>query len=305
VNRRSGHRRALRTVALAAILGVTALVVPDSATPVNDIYLVKVDHAEGVDLTPDVVWIMAIGSDARPGQDPLHSRGDALQLVGINSKTGAASAIGIPRDSWVDIPGHGSEKINAALYFGGPRGMAGAIDNLVGIEPDYVLVTTFKGLIAMVRDIGGITVKNPVAFSDSHLAPHGFEKGRIRLNGYRAMAFSRARHDLIRGDFDRSANQQRTIRGIYDRIRQRADQHGFIEMGVRSVLRNMSSNVNPIELYRIAQAIVQVDPRKITTCVVQGGIGSVGGASVVFPNRAMATSLGNQARKDATIEHCS
>ena len=49
------------------------------------------------------------------------SRGDALQLIGMNVKTGAASAIGVPRDSWVDIPGYGSNKINAALYFGGPQ----------------------------------------------------------------------------------------------------------------------------------------------------------------------------------------
>ena len=297
-------RRLVRTVALAGVLAVTAVVVPDSATPDTDYYLVSVDRAQGVDLTPDVTWIMAIGSDARPGEDPLHSRGDALQLIGINSKTGAAAAIGIPRDSYVEIPGHGMEKINAALYFGGPQGMAGAIHNLIGIEPDYVMVTTFKGLIAMVQDIGGITVHNPVAFSDSHLAPHGFKKGRITLNGYRAMAFSRARHDLIRGDFDRSANQQRTVRGIYDRIRQRADQHGFIEMGVHSVLKHMSSDVDPVELYRIAQAIVQVDPKKITTCVVQGSTGYVGAASVVFPDRAMAASFGNQARNDATLERC-
>ena len=49
------------------------------------------------------------------------TRGDALQLIGINTRTGAAAAIGIPRDSWVAIPGYGSNRINAALYFGGPQ----------------------------------------------------------------------------------------------------------------------------------------------------------------------------------------
>lgn len=304
MKRRPSLRRLARTALLATVLGATAIVVPDSASPTNEVYLVDVARAQGVDLSPDVIWIMAIGSDARPGDDPLHSRGDALQLIGINSRTGAATAIGVPRDSWVDIPGHGSEKINSALYFGGPQGMAGAIQNLIGIQPDYVMVTTFKGLIAMVHGIGGITVHNPVAFSDSHLAPRGFKTGRIHLNGYRAMAFSRARHDLIRGDFDRSANQERVVRGIYDRIRERADQPGFVEMGVNLVLKHMSSDVAPAQLFRIAQAIVQVDPRKITTCVVQGGIGMVGAASVVFPDRAMAQRLGDEARSDATIEHC-
>ena len=55
-----------------------------------------------------------------PGESITRSRADAIQLTGINLSTGDATMIGVPRDSWVDIPGHGSEKINAALYFGGP-----------------------------------------------------------------------------------------------------------------------------------------------------------------------------------------
>lgn len=297
-------RRALRSAALPLLLAATAVVVPDAAPQEDSVYLVKVDQAQGVDLTPDVIWIMAVGSDARPGQNPLRSRGDALQLVGINATTGAATAIGIPRDSWVNIPGHGSDKINSALYFAGPQGIAGAVQDLVGIEPDYVVVASFKGFIEMIRSVGGITVNNPVAFSDSHLAPEGFRKGKVKLGGFNAMAFARSRHDLIRGDFDRSANQQRVLRGIQSRIHDRADRGGFIEGGVASVLKHLSSDASPVELYRIAQAIAQLDPRRITTCVVQGGIGSVGGASVVFPDRGMARRYGDQARADAELKHC-
>jgi LCP family protein required for cell wall assembly len=297
-------QRALKAGALAGVLGVTLLVVPDSAVPATDTTLVKVERAQGVDLSPDVVWIMAIGSDARPGEDMSHTRGDALQLVGINTKTGAAADIGVPRDSWVDIPGHGHNKINASLYYGGPQLMAQSIKNLVGIEPDYVMITGFKGLIAMVKGIDGISVNNPVAFSDDHLKPKGFKRGKIQLTGYDAMAFSRARHDLLHGDFDRSANQQRTIIGILHRIRERADQPGFIANGVRLVMQNMQTNLPPSDLFEIAQAIAQVNPGKVTHCVVQGGIGDIGGASVVLPYVSQARSYGDQARKDATISHC-
>ena len=93
----------------------------------TEVSLVKIRHAQGVSVGQDVVWILAVGSDARPGQDMTRSRGDALQLVGINTRTGSATAIGVPRDSWVSIPGHGRKKINSALYFAGPRGMAGAM----------------------------------------------------------------------------------------------------------------------------------------------------------------------------------
>jgi hypothetical protein len=50
--------------------------------------------------------------------------------------------------------------------------------------------------------------------------------------------------------------------------------------------------------------MAQVDPAKITNCVVQGGIGNVGGASVVLPYVDQARGYGDQAREDATLEHC-
>ncbi|MBS2938774.1 LCP family protein [Nocardioides sp. J2M5] len=295
----------VRSAALAAVLGVTALVVPQSAVQSTEVSLTRVRHAQGVAVGgPDVVWILAVGSDARPGEDMTRSRGDALQLVGINTRTGAATAIGVPRDSWVAIPGHGREKINAALYFAGPRGMAGAMRNLVGIEPDYVMVTRFPFFEDMVDDIGGITVTNPRRFSDPYLKKEGFARGRIHLNGYNAMAFSRIRKGLAGGDFDRSANQQRTLRGIHARIRSQADRPGFIERGVMTVMAHMDTDASPQELYELAQAVAQVDPRRITTCVVQGRVGYVGAASVVFPDVAQARRLGREARADATLRHC-
>jgi anionic cell wall polymer biosynthesis LytR-Cps2A-Psr (LCP) family protein len=118
---RNRFRNILRLATVGLVLAIAAFVVPDSALKSTDAVLVKVHRASGVDLSPDVVWILAVGSDARPGQDMTRSRGDALQLVGMNTKTGAAAAIGVPRDSWVSIPGHGNEKINSALYYGGPQ----------------------------------------------------------------------------------------------------------------------------------------------------------------------------------------
>jgi LCP family protein required for cell wall assembly len=300
----AGARRWLRTLVVGLVLGVAGLVVPNSAVNSTDLALVKLDRASGVDVHPRVIWILAVGSDARPGEDMTRSRGDALQLVGLDTRTGAATSIGVPRDSWVDIPGHGHEKINASLYFGGPELLGRTVGDLVGIHPDYVFVTRFKFFQAMIDDIGGIQVRNPIAFDDVNLKPKGFKKGLIHLNGYDAMAFSRIRHNLLRGDFDRSANQQRVLRGIQAKVRERADRPGFIAKGVLSVMAHLYTNLSPVELFRLAQVVAHVDPHEITGCVVQGGIGDIGGASVVLPDVAMARRLGDEARSDATIEHC-
>ncbi len=297
-------RRLIRILTVGAVLALAALLVPDSAVKSTEVELVKVNRAETVDVSPDVVWILAVGSDARPGEDMTHTRGDALQLVGMNTATGAATAIGIPRDSWVPIPGHGTNKINAALYFGGPQLLGQAVGNLVGVQPDYVFVSRFEFFEDMIGDIGGIDVNNPIAFADDFIKPKGFKKGRIHIGGYDALAFARIRHDLIRGDFDRSANQQRVLRGIQSTVRAKADQPGFIERGVFSVIQHMRTDLSPVELYRLGQAVAQVNPGKVTTCVVQGSIGNMGGASVVLPYVDQARRYGDDARKDATIKRC-
>lgn len=296
--------RALRTGVLALVLAVVALVVPNSGVAPTYFTLVKYEHAEGVDTDPDVIWILAVGSDARRGQDPLRSRGDTLQLIGMDTRTGAATTIGIPRDSWVSIPGYGSNRINAALYFGGPQLMGEAVAGLIGIEPDYVFVTSFWGLEQIAKDVGPITVDNPVAFSDEYLKPKGFPAGKVVLKGYNVVSFGRIRKTLPGGDFDRSANQQRVLKGFQAKVAENADKAGWIERGVLSVMDNVDTNLAPAELFKIAQAIAQVDPKKVTNCVVQGGIGNIGGASVVLPNTDAAKRYGDDARNDATIKSC-
>lgn len=302
--RRPVMTRLLRALVAPLLLGLVLIGVPDSGVQRADTSLVKVKRAQGVDVSPDVVWILALGSDARPGQKITRSRADAIQLVGINTRTGAASAIGIPRDSWVAIPGRGSNRINAALYFGGPQLMARAVEGLVGIEPDYVFTTGFLGFANMVKSIGGITVDSRYAFSDPYLRPKGFKRGDNYVNGLGATNFARIRKSLPGGDFDRSANQQETIRAIWRKVRAKADKPGFLEKGTFSVLRHMETNAAPQEFYRIAQAMAMVQPGKVRGCVLNGSFGNVNGASIVFPNRAQARRYGDDARKDGTIKRC-
>jgi LCP family protein required for cell wall assembly len=291
-----------RLAPLGLVLAVTALVVPPATVHEDPAALVRVERAHNVDMTPNVIWVLMLGSDARPGQSVLRSRADAIQLVGINTRTGAATAIGIPRDSFVNIPGHGRSKINASMMYGGPELMARSVGDMVGIRPDYVFSTSFWGFSHMVDAIGGITVQSRYAFSDP-LKPHGFRVGKNHVNGVQALVFARIRKAFAGGDFTRSANQQRAMLGILNQVRRNADKPGFMERGVMSVLNNMATpNMGPAEVYRLAQAAARVNPNRFRTCVVGGSTGYAGAASVVFPNIGQARSIAARVRKDATLE---
>ena len=295
-------RRLRRYVALAVVLAVTAVVVPQAAVRPTPLSLVKVATASGVDHSRNVIWILCLGSDARPGQALVGQRADAIQLVGVNVKTGAATDIGIPRDSYVDIAGHGRNKINASMYFGGPQLMADSVARLVGVRPDYVFTTGFDGFRAMINIIGGVTVYSKFAFSDP-VRPQGYHVGRNHLNGFQALIFGRVRHPLPRGDFDRSADQQELLRAILRNVHAHENDPGFMERGLLSAVRNLYTNLKPSELFSLAQAVTQVKLSRFKGCVVQGGTGYVGAASVVFPDVAEARRYGNDARNDATLNH--
>ena len=291
-----------RVVVLAVVLAVAALVMPPATERHADTSLVKVQTAQAVDHPRDVVWVLCLGSDARPGQRLTGTRADAIQLVGLNLRTGAGTMIGIPRDSYVDIRGHGRNKINASMFFGGPQLMADSVGRMVGVRPDYVFTTGFLGFRGMVRAIGGVTVYSKFSFSDP-VRPQGYHRGKNKLNPFQALIFGRVRHPLPRGDFDRSANQQELLRSILRRVRAREQQPGFMERGVMASVKYMDTNLAPSELYRLAQAVTGIQPGKLKGCVVQGPTGYVGGASVVFASLAQARRLGNDARKDGTLNH--
>jgi LCP family protein required for cell wall assembly len=290
-----------RTVALALLLALVGLVMPPATVRHSDAALVQVQSAEGVDHPATVVWILCLGSDARPGQGLLRERADAIQLVGLNLVTGAGAMIGIPRDSYVEIPGHGRDKINSSMTYGGPQLMATSVGNLVGVHPDFVFTTGFLGFRAMVRSIGGVTVHSRFAFSDP-VRPQGYVKGVNRLNPFQALIFGRVRHPLPRGDFDRSGNQEELLRAILRNVRSHRSSPGFMERGLLAAVKNMDTDVHPAELYRLAQAVTNVDPAKLKGCVVTGPTGYAGAASVVYPDVALAHRLGNDARKDGTLD---
>jgi polyisoprenyl-teichoic acid--peptidoglycan teichoic acid transferase len=289
-----------RRLTLCLLLVLVAAVVPNSAHTEADYALLKVEQTQAVDTPRKVIWMLTLGSDARKGQSITHSRADSIHIVGVNTHTGKGTIIGIPRDSYVPIPGHGSDKVNASMVYGGPQLTARTVQRMSGVRFDYVFLTDFGGFASMVRELGGIRVEPPMRMSD---LGHTFKPREQRMNGVRALAFSRIRHGLPGGDFDRTLNQGRVLKAGLDRAREVADNPGRFEQMMMRAISRMDTDLSPAELYRLGRVMLTIHPNGVRNCRITGGFGSAGGASIVVPHLDQLRRLVRQARGDAMISH--
>ena len=246
------------------------------------------------------IFILALGSDARPGQPIDNERSDSIHIIGINPEEHRASILGFPRDSWVNIPGHGTNKINSAMAYGGPDLAVHTLESLTGIHIDYYLLTSFGGLARMVSSIGGITVHVPFPMHDSYSGAD-FSQGVHILSGREALAFSRDRHDVPGGDLGRSANQGRLLLAALAKFHKvfSKDPSSMLRW-VGIGLRNVSTDLSVGELARLAFTAAEIPVSNVKNVVVPGSTGSSGGASVVYISGS-ASSIYTDMRRDGVI----
>jgi len=161
-------------------------------------------------------WLL-VGSDSRADSattgegnkvwKPGEQRTDTIMLLHLPADRKKAYIISFPRDSWVQIPGYGNQKINAAFSFGGPKLLIETMENLTGIRVDHYGAIDFEGFKSMTDALGGVTVNIKQSVYDPARKKQ-WAAGRQKLNGEEALLFVRQRYNLPNGDFDRIKRQQ-------------------------------------------------------------------------------------------------
>lgn len=202
----------LVTVMALAVAGATGLLT--TRHMLNS----KIEHVDveipnlGVDVDFDDDFVdnsvnfLVLGSDSRlSGGDPTNwdygaQSTDVMMLVQLSGDRKSVNIMSIPRDSWVDIPGHGKDKINMAYTYGGPAGAVETVRNLMGVRIDHFVVIDFASFEQLTNALGGVTIETV--------------NGKKRMNGKQALDFVRFRANLPGGDFDRVRRQQAWMHAI-------------------------------------------------------------------------------------------
>ncbi len=283
------------TFALAAWIGGTlagsiGTAHPASGAPLFVIGRAHADYAPA--LGGDPIWILVLGSDARPGEQMDHSRADSIHILGINPTDHRATLFGIPRDSYVPLSTGGTNKINGAMAAGGPDAEIATVENLTGVKFNYYILTGFAGFKAAVDDIGGLTVSVPYDVA-GYLRT--YPAGPHHLDGQGALDLVRTRHSLPLGDFDRSMDQGWAMLSALTQFRSEfAADPGRLFSWLGAGLRNVQTSVPLDELMHLAFLGTEIPPKNVTNLVAMGHSGSVGSSSVVFldSNQALFQDIG-------------
>jgi LCP family protein required for cell wall assembly len=228
------------------------------------------------------LYVLVIGSDARPGQGIDKERADSIHIISLNAAAGRATILGIPRDSLVSIPGHGTDKINASLSYGGPDLTVKTVESITGIHFDFYAITSFGGLVRMVNSLGGVTVRVRVPMHDQY-SRSNFEPGVHHFNGTQALEYARDRHSFLGGDFTRSQNQGTLMLAALSRYKKvfKANPLRLLPV-LASTYNNIRTDVPAGMLYRLALTASQIDPHHVSNLVVPASTGMQGAASVVY-----------------------
>lgn len=131
-------------------------------------------------------------------------RSDTMMLVHLPADHSGAYVVSLPRDAWVDIPGHGKAKLNAAFSWGGPPLLIDTVQRLTKVRVDHLAVIDWDGFKNLTDSLGGVD-----------LVVDGASR---HMNGTQALTYVRERHHLARGDFDRTHRQQYFLRTVLAKV---------------------------------------------------------------------------------------
>jgi LCP family protein required for cell wall assembly len=231
--------------------------------------------------TPGTTYLL-VGSDSRAGlskaqrgdlgaNDVAGQRTDTIIMLHVPSGDGPRLLLSIPRDSYVDIPGHGMNKINAAYSLGGPKLLVQTVEKATNVRVDDYIEVGFTGFVDIVDAVGGITVCPKTAINDPKAGGLKMKKGCQEVDGRTALEYSRSR-DFRLGDITRAEHQREVITQVGKKAaswqtivfpwRYWKVNHAAAESLV------IGDNVGPIDLTRFAWAMAHTGGSDSKRCVV-------------------------------------
>ncbi|MGW0589920.1 LCP family protein [Streptosporangium sp. NPDC002607] len=263
--------------------------------------------------TPGTNWLL-VGSDSREGLTAAQRkklatgkavgrRTDTMMLLHIPDGDGRPTLVSLPRDSYVPIDGHGSDKLNAAYAFqdGGPKLLAKTVEKVTGLRLDHYMEIGFGGFVGIVDAIGGVEIDVKQAIKDPK-AGINLKKGLQLMDGGTALGYVRTRATGAIPDFDRTQRQ----RQFFSAVVKKAASPGVLINPFTSVPLALSAadsvsvgeETGAFDLLSLGLAM---GDNPVTTVVPVGSLPTINGQAVVKWDREKALRLFDALAEDKPV----
>jgi LCP family protein required for cell wall assembly len=163
--------------------------------------------------------MLLLGSDSRDPDEKANagSRTDTIILMHIQADHKHAYLISIPRDSYLPIPGHGKDKINAAFAFGGLPLVIRTVEGFTNVHIDHLALIDFGGFQQVTDALGGVDMYVDQTIQSIHPPGRIFTQGNHHFNGAEALDYVRQRYQFADGDITREKHQQLFLKAVMDK----------------------------------------------------------------------------------------
>lgn len=228
-------------ILLGLTLGIGYAFISDKLSNVNfvDIDEANIELNSGVEQElKDYRNIAIFGLDSRDNSFS-NSRSDCIIIVSINKKTNDVKLTSVYRDTYVDIEGHGLDKITHAYAYGGPELAINTLNKNLDLNITEFVTVNFDTVETIVDSIGGITL----TITDSEASQIGFSSGgTYTLDGKEALAYSRIRK--IDSDYQRTERMRTVLEAVFDKVKSQdlSDISNFVDIVLPHISTNMSTN---------------------------------------------------------------
>ena len=239
-------------------------------------------------------YVLLLGSDSR--EDTADdSRADSIMLARVDELAKKVTIVSLPRDLRVEIPGHGTDKLNASFAYGGVSCCIETVEKFANVDISYYACIYFSGFEQLVDDLGGVTVEVPEGtYYDGVRVPAG---DAVTIDGEEALVLARCRHGdppdqgaYAAGDYQRTLNQRNLVKAIA----KKALHAPLWKMPgvITSVAQCVETNMPPYKLAFLALAMHGMDTDSMYMAVVPSSPKYINGVSyVIADNNAWSAMM--------------
>lgn len=229
-------------ILLGLALGVGYAILTDKLSNMD---YVEIDESSihvnsGVDENlKDYRNIVLLGVDSQDGSFS-NTRSDCIIIVSINKKTNDVNLTSVYRDTYVEIDGHGLDKITHAYAYGGPELAMSTLNKNLDLNITEFVTVNFETVKTVVDSIGGVTIK--VTDAEATQISGLSSGGTYTLNGEQALVYSRIRK--IDSDYQRTERMRTVIEAVFDKIKTLgvSELSNFVDTILPLISTNLSSN---------------------------------------------------------------